>query len=78
MKEKIVGWLRFVHSGTSKSGKTDTYDVEHKVTGLLIGHVMWSGRWRQYVYEADTSTFYSRGCLGDIVTFLDELMEKRK
>lgn len=78
MKEKVIRWLRIVHSGKSKSEKTDYYEVFHNDTGEYLGGISWSGKFRQYVYECDTGTFYSRGCLRDLAKFLDKLMEQWK
>lgn len=60
--------------------KTKTFEVRNIKSGDLLGHILWSSSWRQYVFE--TITYYkchfSKGCNLDINKFIDELMEERR
>lgn len=49
--------------------KTDTW-VVYPNNGGELGRVRWSGRWRQYVFDPAAETTFNRGCLLDIVGFL--------
>lgn len=50
----------------------------------FLGKIVWSPRWRQYVfrfvpdmYDSDYVDF-SRDCFRDIITFIQKLMDERK
>jgi hypothetical protein len=75
---KIIGWLEFYYDGKSKSGKTDEYIVLHKDSKDILGEIKWSGNFRQYTFSPESLTYFSRGCLRNVATFIDELMDKRK
>ena len=56
--------------------KTKTFQVVSKSSNDLLGYILWSGRWRQYVFETitDYPCIFSRGCNLDINHFIDNLM----
>jgi hypothetical protein len=76
--EEIKGWLKFTRTGLSKSGKTEEWYVKHKDDDCGLGFIRWHAPWRQYVFDALDSAYYSKGCLRDIAEFIEELMEERK
>jgi hypothetical protein len=41
--------------------------------GHLLGHIYFSGAWRQYVFLPDENTQWSQGCLMGIVAFISRL-----
>ncbi len=43
------------------------------VHGDLLGQVQWFGRWRQYTFSPANETTFNRGCMTDLVVFLDKL-----
>lgn len=60
-------------SGSSPSGKTSIFSVTNNRSGDELGIIKWHGPWRQYVFFAAPSTLYSRGCLRDIIDFIESL-----
>ena len=60
--------------------KTKTFQVISKSSNDLLGYILWSGNWRQYVFETitDYPCIFSRGCNLDINDFIDGLMWMRK
>ena len=62
---------------TRFTGKTWVYEVDSKRGMMGLGEVKWFGRWRQYAFFPYSETTFSRGCLNDISTFIDALMEER-
>jgi len=58
--------------------KTNVYHVRAKSSGEYLGRVAWYFPWRQYVFEPATATIWSRGCLMEVITFIEKLMEERK
>lgn len=39
--------------------------------GSYLGGIEWSGAWRQYVFDPEGNTKWSRGCMMKIIEFLD-------
>lgn len=60
-------------NGTSQSGKTKIYGVANKRSGKQLGQIQWYGPWRQYVFFPYMGTLYSRGCLQDVASFIEEV-----
>lgn len=60
-------------TGTSKSGKTQTFSVRNLRSGDELGTIHWHGQWRQYVYNPADFTMYSAGCLRDVAGFVEGL-----
>lgn len=58
--------------------KTNVYEIMSESRGNILGRIFWYGPWRQYVFEPLPDTVWSRGCLKEITSFLDGLMEARK
>jgi hypothetical protein len=61
--------------GASASGKTEVWHLLSNSSETLLGVVKWYGAWRQYCFFPESETLFSRGCLGDIQSFLKLLME---
>ena len=56
--------------------KTNIYAVRRNdKTGLahLLGIIKFSGAWRQYIFEPDSETGWSAGCLQGVVDFLHKI-----
>lgn len=58
--------------------KTDVYEVFSKSSLDVLGRIFWYGPWRQYVFESVSETIWSRGCLKEIMEFVEKLMQERK
>lgn len=62
----------------SKGKKTDVYDIINSNSGGRLGQVRWYSEWRRYCFFPDSDTVFSKGCLEDVNTFINQLMEDRK
>lgn len=58
--------------------KTDIYKVVAKSDGFKLGIVKWGNKWRQYIFEPDAGTWWSPGCLTEIIKFINKLMQERR
>lgn len=66
--------------------KTKRYTCHNNRSSIELGTVRWESKWRQYVFEVPLVqpeypawwVYFSRGCLRDIIDFIDQLMEERK
>lgn len=58
-------------AGSSESGKTQKYTVTANRDLALLGTIKWFGRWRQYAFYPEGGTIYSRGCMADIIEFIE-------
>lgn len=58
--------------------KTVVFDVVSKSDGDRLGQIKWYAHWRQYVYFPDSQTIYSKGCMADINSFIEHLMNNQK
>lgn len=43
-----------------------------------LGKVKWYGSWRQYCYFSKGMAVYNKGCLSDIIDFIQQLMAERR
>lgn len=57
--------------------KTQVYDVKTN-NGEFLGQIMWFFRWRQYCFYPADDTVWSRGCLQQVLDFIQKLMDDRK
>ena len=55
---------------------TEVLSKSHNNTRL--GVIRWHGAWRQYVYYPESFTLYSKGCMEDIITYIEKLNEDRR
>lgn len=58
--------------------KTRRYEVFSRSSEETIGLIHWFSRWRQYCFFPYANSVWSRGCLEDIQTFIQILMDERK
>jgi hypothetical protein len=58
--------------------KTLVVNVLSRRHGDTLGVIGWYGPWRQYVFTPAPGTLYSKGCLADIETTIQSLMDDRK
>ena len=61
-----------------KKEKTNVYEVVSFLHGDRLGIIKWYGAWRCYTFLPNYDTIWNKGCLQDIILFIDELMEERK
>ena len=64
----------------AKKHKTSVYAIVSKSSGDVLGHIRWYFGWRQYIFEPETTedTIWNRGCLQEVIDFLQRLMDERK
>ncbi|MCP3684404.1 MAG: hypothetical protein GY861_17130 [bacterium] len=61
--------------------KTRSFAVRRNdKTGLAhyIGGIGWDGGWRQYVFEPEANTKWSKGCMQGIIDFLDKINKEER
>ena len=66
--------VSYLHSGR----KTKTFICANNNTDVQLGDVAWSRAWRQYCFEPESQTVFSKSCLLDICDFIKQLIEERK
>ena len=62
---------------TAEKPKTSVYDCISNRGGDILGEVAWYPTWRQYCFQPDYGTVFSRGCMEDINHFIRQLEEIR-
>ncbi len=58
--------------------KTNMYAIHNIKTGAVLGVIKWFGAWRQYCFFPNSLTIFSKGCLNDIESFLDNLKSSKQ
>lgn len=58
-------------------GKTKIVTVNSKSSGAGLGLIKWYAPWRCYIFTPMADTFWSNGCLNQIVRKIDQLMMER-
>jgi hypothetical protein len=61
----------------SPSGKTQVVSITSRSSGRLLGEIRWYGRWRQYCFFPESKMIFNRGCMQDIIDYIDTLKEIR-
>jgi len=61
-----------------KKAKTNVYLVKSKSDNYLLGKIYWYFPWRQYIFDSYSNNIWSRGCLKQVMDFIEELMNARK
>lgn len=73
--------LNFVEA-MSKSGKTKVITIVSMHDDSTLGHIRWSGGWRQYVFvphiEDEIETQWSHDCLKDLRNYIIQLNKEQK
>jgi hypothetical protein len=57
----------------SATGKTRIVSVCSRSSGDLLGEIRWFGRWRQYCFYPEPNTIFNRGCMADIIAYVEGL-----
>lgn len=55
--------------------KTHRLSVKSKSQGDTLGVIKWYGPWRGYCFYPSYGTIFSVGCLIDLVSYIEKLME---
>ena len=61
-----------------KKTRTEVYGIRSKHHSEPIGMVKWYAPWRQYCFFPEPGTVWSRYCLNEVNTFINQLKEARK
>lgn len=72
----MTEYLEFKH--LFNKPKTSVYAVLSKSSGKEIGRIFWDTCWRQYCFFPVSETKWSRGCMKQIINFIQTLMDARK
>ena len=71
----------YINQCHSPGKKTNSYAVRRNDktgAGHYIGGIIWSGAWRQYVFEPEPETQWSKSCLDGISPFLNKINAKHR
>lgn len=81
LKTTIGKYVYFTDEGVNERGQVArTYSVRNSTTKQHIADIVYKNTWRKYVLRTlDTLALdFDTKCLGDIIEFIDILMEERK
>lgn len=56
--------------------KTEVYSVLTRSHDELIGEMRYFAKWRQYCFFPIKDTVYSKECLGDLLLFIQDVLER--
>ena len=56
---------------------TERWGVYSKRHGDRLGRISWYGAWRQYTFRPASLTIWNRGCLADLIEFINRAMADR-
>jgi len=62
-------YISFYKLKKPKNRKTDVWEVI-TLDKTELGHIKFSGAWRQFIFEPASDTFWNYGCLEQITEFL--------
>lgn len=68
--------IDFEYRGTSKSGKTEVYDI--RCNGMFLGEVKWYAPWRRYCFYPVAVSIFDFSCLKEIMEFISIKMNDRR
>ncbi len=68
----------FTNHSLSLGRKTDVYAIFSRSSGQILGTVSWFSSWRQYCFDPNSGTVWSRSCLDLVVEFLKEVNKAHK
>jgi hypothetical protein len=60
-----------------KLSKTTVWQVLNKNSGYVIGIIKWRSSWRQYCFFPYPSCLFSKGCLEDIIDFMEKIKNEK-
>lgn len=58
--------------------KTKVFWILSNSSNTKLGIIKWYSPWRQYCFYPDRFTIFNKGCLEDINTFIQQLMDERR
>lgn len=63
---------------TEEKPKTKVWAICSTEDEQFLGSIYWYGPWRQYIFEPSDSTLWHKGCLQDVVEFLDKVNREHR
>ena len=60
------------------TGKTTIWYIFNKRSNNFLGEIKWYGPWRSYCFCPISHTVFNKGCMTDIIDFIDQLHKERK
>ena len=69
-------FIEFRHIGSKP--KTNVYGIYSLENGGKLGEVYWYGPWRQYTFVPDYETVWHKGCLQDVIDFVDKVNREHR
>ena len=72
----MIDYITFNEIASKK--KTRVFTVTNIKNGYYLGVIKWYGAWRQYCFFMEDNTVFSKGCLQEIINFIEKLMQERK
>lgn len=73
MKTKFE-FIHFIQ--TKQHPKTSEWSCRNNRSNKELGIIKWYGPWRQYCFSPTVPADYSKGCLNDIASFIEDLQNK--
>ena len=58
--------------------RTLTWGVSSRSSGDFLGMIEWYAPWRQYCFSPDEGTVFSRGCMAEIMKFIEDHKNERR
>jgi len=71
-------YLEFKINPYKKNGTKSVYWVISKNRGGILGEIKWYYKWRQYCFYPSDGTLFNKGCMQEIINFMEKLNVKRK
>lgn len=68
----MAQYIRFEKTAESFNNHP-LYNVINKRHGDVLGQVFWYTIWKQYGFTAEDSAVWSKGCLQDVIAFIETL-----
>lgn len=71
-------YINFTEKESQANRKTKIWSCKNNKTEDELGIVKWLSGWRQYCYFPTCQAVYSKGCLQDIVSFINQINQERR
>lgn len=74
---EFIKFKRYIYAN-EKEKKTQTWIVYNKNTGFNLGLIQWHKDWRQYCFFPESRAVFSKGCLADVIDFINQMNTERE
>lgn len=76
--EKQYDYINMEQLPKDRTRKTFIWQVLNKKSSDCLGHIQWSGAWRQYCFYPLGNTVFNRTCMQNIISFINDVMRVYK